>query len=275
MHHRRPFFPSFRLLLCAAASLAVASTGLVACGDDDGTGTVQVETWGEEFIEQGIPAAELEDGWAVTFHAFVVTLGDVTAAGETFPGYRAVDLTAAGPHDLVSGEASTGPIAPAGYTIAPVDADTTNVNVDSALFDTMVAEGYSVWVEGEATKDASTITFAWGFDGTYRYTECHATGDVEAGDTGTVQLTIHGDHLLYESLVDPEAKLRFQVIVDADADADGEVTPAELAAFAGTDFQALDHYDVPAGSGIDNLWDYLAAQVATVGHIDGEGHCHM
>jgi len=26
---------------------------------------------------------------------------------------------------------------------------------------------------------------------------------------------------------------------------------------------------------VENLYDYLAEQVATVGHIDGEGHCQL
>ncbi len=263
------------ILMILTLAGAMGATG-TACGDDDGgVGTVEVEVWGEEFIEDGIPAAELEDGWAITYDAFVVTLGAITAAGENFAPAQSFDLTQPGPLAVASGPASAGPIGPVGYSLALADNSTANVNVDTTLFGTMVSEGWSVYVKGSATKDGSTVTFAWGFDVAVDYVDCHATDDVSDGDTGTVQLTIHGDHLLYESLVDHDAGLRFGAIANADAngDGDGEVTPAELAAFSGVDFQAMDNYNVPAGSGIDNLWDYLSAQIATLGHIDGEGHC--
>jgi hypothetical protein len=264
--------PLAMLMILSMAGAAVASGA--ACGDNDGgAGTVAVEVWGEEFIEDGIPAGELEDGWAITYDSFVVTLGAITAAGEDFDPAQAFDLTGPGPLAVASGPAVAGAIEPVSYSLVVADGSTTNVNVDTGLFDTMVTEGWSVYVEGSATKDGSTVTFAWGFDVAVGYVGCHATGTVPDGGTGTVQLTIHGDHLLYESLVDAEAGLRFGAIANADADRDGEVTPAELAAFSGVDFQALDNYDVPGGSAIDNLWDYLTAQIETLGHIDGEGHC--
>ncbi len=254
--------------------LSMVGATVTACGDDDpGAGTVAVEIWGEEFIEDGIPAGELEDGWAITYDTFVVTIGAITAAEEDFAPAQSFDLTAPGPLAVASGPASAGAIEPVAYSLIPAGGSTTNVNVETTLFDTMVSEGWSVYVAGNATKDGSTITFAWGFDVAVDYLGCHATGTVPDGDTGTVQLTIHGDHLLYESLVDSEAGLRFGAIAAADADGDGEVTPAELAGVSGIDFQSMDNYDVPAGSGIDNLWDYLTAQIETLGHIDGEGHC--
>lgn len=262
-------------------TLSVATFSLmpvlgVACSDDDaGTGILQMTTWGEEYIEVGIPASALEDGWAIEYHAFVVSLGGVDSAGGSVPGAWAVDLTKTGPHVLATEEVTAGDIAPLSYTIRPLGSSATNLNVDAALFAEMETEGLSVYVEGTATKGASTIDFAWGFDVTASYHDCEAVESVPKSGSGTVELTIHGDHLLYESLVDPEAGLRFQALADADANGDGEVIPAELAAVSGTAFLALDNYDVPAGSGIDNLWDYLSAQVATLGHIDGEGHCHM
>jgi len=256
------------------ATLLMGGSVLTACGDgDSGEGTVTVEIWGEAFIEEGIPASALADGWAVTYDTFVVVVGAITAAGADFSAVAAYDLTQPGPHAVASGPAASGAIDPVGYALVPAEGATTNANVDMALFDAMVANGWSVYVSGHASRDGSTITFAWGFDVAVDYVDCHAADTVPTGGTGTTQLTIHGDHLLYESLVDHDASLRFGPLADADANADGEVTPAELAAVSGIAFGALDHYDVGAGSGIDNLWDYLVAQVETIGHIDGEGHC--
>lgn len=255
--------------------MALLSTfALLACGGDD-TGTVQVTTWGEDFIEQGIPASAFEDGWSVTYSEFVVNLGAITAAGESFPTFQTVDLTQAGPHVLASGDARTGAIAPVAYTIAPVDADGQNLNADSATVDTMRQNGYSVFLRGTATKDASTLSFEWGFTFTVAFHDCEATESVPAGGTGTTQLTIHGDHLFYPSLTDPEVGLHFQTFADQDTDHDGVLTPDELRALSGTDFAALDHFDVPAGTQIDNLWEFVSAAASTIGHIDGEGHCHF
>jgi hypothetical protein len=39
------------------------------------------------------------------------------------------------------------------------------------------------------------------------------------------------------------------------------------------DITAEDNYQVGSRD-IDNLWDFIEAQTHTLGHIDGEGHCH-
>ncbi len=88
-----------------------------------------------------------------------------------------------------------------------------------------------------------------------------------------MQITIHGDHLFMDSLVEMEPSLRFDAIAAADADHDGDVTLEELEAVSQTAFEALDHYDVDPDSGITDLRAYLTYLATTVGHIDGEGHC--
>ncbi|MFH2007508.1 MAG: hypothetical protein ABI333_13060 [bacterium] len=266
-------FPSASSAATIVAIALLVSVPTTGCSDNAGQGTVAVTIWGEDFIEQGIPAAELADGWAVTFDTFVVNVGAITAAGASLPELRTFDLTLAGPLEVGSVAAAEGAIRPVSFALEPVDDTAQNVNVDPAIFDAMRAAGTSVYVAGAATRDGSTVQFTWSFDVSVTYHDCLAADSVPDGGTGTTQLTIHGDHLFYDSLVDHGAALRFQAYADADADADGAVTEAELRALSGIPFLALDHYDVPAGSEIDNLWDYLAAQVTTLGHIDGEGHC--
>ncbi len=254
--------------------MAVCSAGLVlAACNGKGEGTLRVEIYGEDFIEQGIAASDFADGWSVHFDAFLVCLGAVEGAGTRFEGMRIFDLTRPGPVEVVSGPADSGPIAPASYGVVPADASAENVNARQEDVDAMVQGGYSVYVVGTATRDASTIRFAWGFDSATRYENCHAAHEVPDGGEGTMQITIHGDHLFMDSLVEEEPSLRFQAIAEADADGDGQVTAEELQAVSGTAFQALDHYDVAPESGIDDLWAYLAYLATTVGHIDGEGHC--
>jgi hypothetical protein len=65
--------------------------------------------------------------------------------------------------------------------------------------------------------------------------------------------------------------LRGQDIVDADADADGEVSQDELAAVGLAELG----YDVGSWSEVTDLEAFIAALTHTLGHIDGEGHCQM
>ena len=96
-------------------------------------------------------------------------------------------------------------------------------------------------------------------------------GALEDGGTATIQLTIHSDHLFYDSAVSSDPVLRFAEIALADADGDDAVTQAELAAFS---LNTLATHGV-GSLDIDNMWDYIHHMTTTLGHIDGEGHCDM
>jgi hypothetical protein len=89
---------------------------------------------------------------------------------------------------------------------------------------------------------------------------------VEKDATAIFQITVHADHLFYDSLVSEEPQLLFQPLADADADQDGDITTEELGA---TDIGAYD----PGNEDLDDLWSFLMAQSRTLGHVDGEGHC--
>jgi hypothetical protein len=267
---------------------------LTGCGDDDpavgsGDGTARFETWGEEYIEQGIPASELEDGWSVTYSKFLVVIGDVYVAddelgsGGSLAQHRLLDLVTPGPHDL--GETTglvEGNWRRVSFRVAPmsVAAEThPSASADDAAL--MQAGGYSVYVEGSATDGTVTHTFRWGFTDDTRYEDCvDVNGGQEVqgilvpdGAAVDVQLTIHGDHLFYDDLSSGDALLRFQNMADADADADGEVTLAELDAVQLADLPAeAGPYGVGAGD-VNTLGDFVRASTQTLGHFNGEGHC--
>ena len=61
-----------RLALLSAAAVAISG-----CADDAGTGTLAITAYGEEFIEEGIPADKLSDGWAIAYDKFEVTLSAI------------------------------------------------------------------------------------------------------------------------------------------------------------------------------------------------------
>jgi hypothetical protein len=227
--------------------IPVTVTLLCACiaGCAAGEGEVEVRTWGEAFIEEGIPADELADGWAIGFARFEVELRDVSVAGASFEDPDPIDLS----------EPSDGRGQLVGRATAPAGEH------DDAAFTIVRTQ-----VEGSATREGVTKTFAWTFDTPIAYTNCETQTEVPRDGVGELQITVHADHLFYDSLVSEQPTLRFDAIAAADSDNDGEVTMTELAA---ADIGAYD----PGNLAIDDLGSFLAAQAQTMGHVDGEGHC--
>ncbi|MEM7448897.1 MAG: hypothetical protein AAF355_11715 [Myxococcota bacterium] len=227
------------------APFVLSFLALGACGTD-GEGTVTVTAYGESFIEDGIPASEVGDGWAVEFSRFEVRIEQVTVAGIEVNVPVTVDLSEASAgegHELGSVLVPSGDHTDAGFTVSRIE------------------------VDGTATKGADTKSFSWVFDQPSTYTECETTTSVRDGDQATFQITIHADHLLYDSLVSDEPQVLFRALADADLNEDGSITQPELAA---TDIGA---YDPGSSDGVDDLWAWLVAQTQTLGHVDGEAHC--
>jgi len=221
---------------------------LAGCGDSDdtaGEGTVNATVYGESFIEDGIPASEMADGWSVSFHTFIVSVDQVTIAGVSVPTPGPIDIS--------------GSTQGAGHTYG-------SITVPAG---THAAPSYAIQrveVSGVATKDGVTKNFSWTFDAPTTYTNCETSTTVAAQGSATFQVTVHADHLFYDSLVAEEPQVVFQALADADADNDGTITQQELAG------AGLGSYD-PGNADITNLWDYLVAQTRTLGHANGESHC--
>lgn len=225
---------------------------LVACG---GTGDWTVATWGEDFIEEGIPASGFEDGCSVVFDRFSVDIqeaalldgnGDTVASltGERF------DLVQPGPQTVGS------------------------TSVQATHFDTarfVVGGAGGVQAAGTLTCGADSVDFDWSFDETTTYL-CEPDGlSIPSGGGASTELTIHGDHLFYDDLASDDAVLRGQAIVDADADGDGIVTQAELSAVPVAELG----YGVGQYSEVSDLGAFVAFLTRTLGHVDGEGHCQV
>lgn len=256
------------ILLTAACALSFA-----ACDDGDDTNPPATQAhaltvYGEDFVEDHIPAEET-DGWRIEFSRMVVIVQDVQAGEAGLDGAFAVELTADSGgvgHDI--GVLTDGPFGRLDYRIAPAS-DVTGVNISDADLAPMLANGYSVWVQGEATKDDVTKTFDWGFTTDTTYANCEtAPADVDA-DTVRSNLTIHADHFFYDDLVAEDPNVAFEQVALADADDDGVVTLEEL---AGVDITGFANYQVGSND-VTDLRGFIEAQSATLGHIDGEGHC--
>lgn len=269
--------------------LRLSLLGLAACSE--GTGTVTFTTYGENYIEKEIPAAGGDvdgfvDGWTVRYGKFLVTLGeakvasrDETAAeqgqAKVFDVHRPGPVVVESFKDLPAKEWDQ-----VSYAIAPGPQAVAG-NADAQDVARMKAEGYSVYVEGTATKGAVTKRFAWGFTTNTLYERCESP-DLGAGVTvpqeveETVELTLHGDHLFFDDLQSPDAKMRFDALAAADrlgiAGPDGEVTLEELAAVDLTELPQ-GQYGTGGVGNVRNLRDFVTALVRTVGHFRGEGEC--
>ena len=180
---------------------------LSACSKG-GEGTIALTIYGESFIEDGIPASAVGDGWGLKFSRFDVSIEDVIIAGENVSVPASVDLLQPSfgkGQELASVLLPAGEYAQTSFVIARVE------------------------VAGTATKGTETKSFSWVFDEPTHYSECDPITSVVEGGTTIFQITVHADHLLYDSLVSDLPQLLFQALADADTDEDGDITQAELA----------------------------------------------
>jgi len=256
-----------RRCLVAVAGLVLGACGSASTGDS----TLRVAAWGEDFIEQGIPAETFVDGWSVEFDAFVVSVDAIDVDGESVPGAYAIDLAlpsgGAGQElEALPVPAGRAPSVSWGLSAVAPDAVT---DVDTDIVDAMADAGASVWVRGVATRGDEVKTFDWALDVTARYVQCDTGAAAVEGEIADAVLTVHADHLFYDDLDSEEPNVAFDLIAAADSDLDGAVTISELQAQS---LSGLARYQV-GGRDIDDLHAFIVAQARTLGHINGEGHC--
>lgn len=251
--------------------------GMFACGN--GEGTLKLTVWGEEFVEQKIPANEVEDGWEITFTRFLIVVGQVKLATRSGTQGPSIDMLKVFDLKQVGQQALTEQLVQATawdnltYKVAPATSSTTAGNASADDVKLMQDNGYSIYLEGKATKENMTKTFAWGFKTDTTYAGCESKAVVSAGSTATAQLTIHADHFFYDDLESNDAKVRFEAIAKADKNSDGIVTMEELAGLSGAEFAGLSSYGVGRFSEVKDLKAFITQLSKTLGHIDGEGHC--
>lgn len=267
---------------CRLHRLPVCS--VVALASSCASGSLDITTWGEDFIESGIPASSFADGGAVTYSRCLVNFADLRvaggdgAAGGTFAGPALFDLHEAGPHAITTlSDLAARRYEDIAVSVVPATGSPTATNVDDDTAALMSDNGYSVYVEGSLALDGATKTFSWGFDTATRFSDC----ELEDGTLGVIvpdasagewQVTIHGDHLFYDDLASEDAVQRVAAIVAADTDDDGAVTRAELAAVDLTTLPA-DQYGTGGAANVFTLDAFIADLTRTLVHHTGEGHC--
>lgn len=273
----------------AALALALAS-GIAGCGGEAGTGDVKFTSWGEDYIEKQIPAADFADGWSIHYTKFLVVIGAIRIADEAdqlageMKGTKLVNHVSPGVKEIYTWKGLEAKAwTKVSYQIRPAASDTeASAGATADDLAMMKTNNLSVYVEAEATKGDAKKIYRWGFGVPTAYVDCKGDKDgkdtsgviVTNGGVDTVELTIHGDHLYYDDLQSPNAKRRFDAIADADKDMDGTITLDELTA---EKLVAIDPmkgaYGTGAASDINDLGAYVRALSRTVGHFRGEGEC--
>jgi len=241
--------------------------------------TLEINVWGETYVEDKIPKGDVEDGWDITFDRFLIVLGNVNLTnksgqtGSVQSSMKVFDLKKKGAQGYSNSSTPAGSWDALSYEVSSADTKTISANASEADLAFMKKNGFSIYLEGKATKVNQTKTFRWGFktQTVYKNCELKALG----GEKSTVQLTIHADHFFYDDLESEDVKLRFDAIAKADKDKDGQVTLKELDAFGGKDFAGLSQYGVGRYSSVTDLGAFIKQLSRTLGHIDGEGHCEI
>ncbi len=267
-----------KLSLCFVLSIS-------ACG---GSGSVAINTWGEEYIEQEIPAAPsaeeagFVDGFTVKYTKFLVAISDIRigdATGEigaSADEQRVWDLHLVGPHAVTTladledkrWDAVEATVKPASGATRGNAAD-----ADVAMMNT---SGYSIFVAGTIETSSTSKSFNWGFTTATRYFHCEEDDGslgvvVPNGGTADIQFTNHGDHLFYDDLQADDTKLRATELVKADRGDDGEVTLEDL---AGVDLTTVPDGQYGGGDGsVENMRQFVTALSRTIIHFNGEGEC--
>jgi hypothetical protein len=279
-----------------------------SCGDDDGgPGGLRVDLVAEETITEGIPAeageedhdhagGEHEHGtldYAVRYTKYLVTVGQVqlantrTGDSQELPGTYIADLRTVGTtgvtlgtfDDIASGQwdqfGYRTPIASPGFTKLG--------DVGDADAQAMVDQKLTYWIEGEVLSP-KPVKFVIKVPLAVQFSTCSSDGEpglaVTEGRTTTAQLTLHGDHMWFTTVVRGEestVQLRAGWLVKSDLDGDGMVTSDDLKNVKAEEvFPTGEGYNLsgsPLDAPIATAYDFVLAQLATQGHLNGEGEC--
>jgi hypothetical protein len=274
-----------KTLLCMTTAL------LWGCGSESaGTGAVSFSTWGEDYIEKEIPAADFADGWTIKFSKFLIVLGDIRVADETGSVGAQMETTILIDHHVPGvkpiqsfSNLVAKPWTDVSFVSRPADANTAlGPGVMASDLTMMKDQGYAIYVEASAEKGAEKKTLRWGFEGATQYAQCRGGKDgreiegvlVTNGGTDDVELTIHGDHFFYDDLQSPEASVRFDAIASTDVDLDGEITLAELTQKKLVDIDpSMGGYGTGILADVNDLGAFVTVLARTLGHFRGEGEC--
>lgn len=287
--------------------VALISALNIGCGSEEttaGAGALAVRITGEDAAKTGFPAEEdgesiaFVDGWSLQFSKFLVSFGAINVQGAD--GKVGVNSTDRYVADLHAADASLPEFEGLAarrwerfsYEITPPDATTKVLGtVEDSFVQTMIAGKYNYWVEGTATKGAESVEFAWGIANATKNANCTNGLDntegivIRSNATTEAEITIHVEHLFWDTLGSESASLRFDAMA-AVAGADKKVTTDEIASQALSDLKDASGMPLKDGAGMpvvynpgsvqlptSDLLAFLQASSASMAHLNGEGLC--
>jgi hypothetical protein len=275
----------------AALALAMAA---ISCGDEGGDGSLRVRLVPEETISEGLKVGQDEENtrdFAVSYSKFVIAVGRVklanTAEGteRSDPTGYIADLRQLGTdgvelttfQDLPSGQwdkfGFETPQAAAGFQKLGT--------VSDADVQTMITEQLTYWIVG-TVQATPPVDFDFKIPIASLYTNCENDGEpgvsISADRTQTADLTIHGDHLWFDSLSrgdETTVTRRAGWLVKADKDGDRKVTTEELKQVRADElFSSSEGYNLSGPMEVVTAYDFVRAQLSSQGHLNGEGECY-
>ncbi|PKN23989.1 MAG: hypothetical protein CVU65_13025 [Deltaproteobacteria bacterium HGW-Deltaproteobacteria-22] len=288
-------------------SLITASLLTAACDETGGNGNIQIYVEPEWTLINGISPGDdeenIRDGWAVDYSDFILSIGEVTVGRSGEPPkygmakHYLVDLK----NTPLSGQliaeftdVASGQWDRVGYALPAASGaseDLGTVPADKAAM--MKDHGLAVFTRMTFTKSdgqrcdpadparpctaATGLSAAWELPFPSRADGCGTeleTGlTVPSGGTAAVKLTIHADHFFFTAFRHTGVTRLVQHLIDADLDADGEITLAELDAVPITVLSTtiFDLSTVPEE--LNTLLDYVRWATITLPHYQSDGGC--
>lgn len=290
-----------------ALLVGFVSAFAIGCGSEPteaGKGTLAVRITGEDAAKTGFPVQEdmemvtFEDGWTLQFSKFLISVGSIDVKGAD--GTMGSSLSDTYVADLHAADASFPEIAALearrwesfNFQLKAPDAGARTLGaVDSADVQAMIDGKYNYWIEGTATKATETISFAWGLANPTQNANCTNGLDntdgvvIRANATTEAEITIHVEHLFWDTLGSEMASLRFDALA-AVAGTDKKLTTGEIATQSLANLKdaqgmpLVDATNMPIvynpGSiplKTQDLLSFIQASGASMAHLNGEGLC--
>lgn len=283
-----------RIVHLFVSSLLAASA--VACGEDgQGSGKLRVELSAEKTISEGVQAGAGEENtrdYSVTYSKFLVAIGRVQVARVSPSARLASDavyiadmrrLGAARAEIASFDDVASGQWNQFGYQTPRAQVGAQKLaGVTDADAQEMIEKQLTYWIEGRVEKPDKPVSFVLKVALDSTYSDCESNGQpgiaVSEDGTSTATITLHGDHLWFNTLArgDEATITRYaQWLVDADVDGDGKVSAEDLATVpAERVFPSSKGYNLSGGPiPVSTALDFVRAQLATQGHLNGEGEC--
>ncbi len=243
VRHGMAFIAAILLL-----SLAVGCTSEDAAGE----GSLRLQAGGGKALETGFPYTEggveyaFVDGWSLQFTRYVVVIGGVKLTDPdggsvvgSWDGPAIIDLkkNSGENQDIVTLEGLPARRLDLQFRFFEATDQAENRNADASIAEEMIADGYSCWIEGDASQDGETVHFLLRLKTPTLYTDCINGKDgtkgiaIEANKTIGAFIYAHALHLFWDTLAAGDESLRFDAFAAvANAESEPEtVTESELA----------------------------------------------